>query len=621
MKISRNWLQTYFEKQLPKASNIADLFTFHSFEIESVEGDVLDVKVLPNRAADCLSHRGIAKELSAILDLPLKRDPLREFIPEFPKTDMLDVVADDTYVVRHTGALVRGVTVGPSPSWLQERLASVGQRSINNVVDILNFVMLEIGQPAGAFDVGKMKLDNGILKIDIRRAKSGEKIMILTGEMCTLMEHMFAFTDAVGGGLLDIAGIKGGLSSGVTDTTTDLFVSVGNYDGTLIRRASQALKLFTDASQRFQNRPSPDLTVYGMREILRLLKEVAGGELVGVVDIYPKKQKRESVSITVGKISKHLGATYSDGDVADVFRRLDFSFTKKGSVFTVTPSFERTDIVIPEDLIEEVGRIIGYEKVSPTELPPLAGVPDQARFHGIERMKDMLIVQGFIEVSTQSFTKKGDVELANPLDKTRPALRQALKENLTEALGKAKLYAPLVLPPNVKPKLFEVGTVFPKEGEYLALEMTERVPEWADERERGGTEASAERAEAAAEGSTGTSDNLSVAKLEEYGKDYVPKRYVLGAYKPFSIYPFVLRDIALWVLSGTSADEVLSIVRSAAGSLLFRADLFDTFEKEGKTSHAFRLVFQSTERTLSDDEVNTHMQSVTTAADAKGWQV
>ncbi|MEK9177007.1 MAG: phenylalanine--tRNA ligase beta subunit-related protein, partial [Patescibacteria group bacterium] len=234
MKVSVRWLQKYFDTPLPAVAELAEAATFHAFEVEGIEGDMLDLKVLPDRAGYALSHRGIAREFSAILDIPLKRDPLREPVPHWSATGKLVITADPAYVTRHTGALMRGVSVGPSPAWLRELLESVGQRSINNVVDILNFVMLDIGQPAGAFDVGAMKKDGDTVRIDIRRAKKGEEITILTGERLTLSDSMFVFTDAVGGMLLDIAGIKGGRDSGVTEKTKDIFISVGNYEPTLL---------------------------------------------------------------------------------------------------------------------------------------------------------------------------------------------------------------------------------------------------------------------------------------------------------------------------------------------------------------------------------------------------
>lgn len=588
MKISTEWLQTYFDSPLPSVREIADAFTFHAFEIDSIEGGVLDVKVLPNRAADCLSVRGLAKELSAILNIPLTADPLRQPAPEFKTTDALVVTEDDEYVIRHTGALVRGVTVQPSPEWLKARLESVGQRSINNVVDILNFVLLDIGQPSGAFDVGKITPENGVIKIDIRRARSGEKIKVLTGEEYTLTENMFAFTDAVGGSLLDIAGIKGGLTSGVTTATTDLFISVGTYDGTLIRRASQALKLFTDASLRYQNRPSPALTVYGMQAILTLIKDIAGGELVGVVDVYPKKPDAPSAVVASRtELNTILGADFSQSEVTDVFRRLDLPTVVNDDTFSVTPPFERTDLTHAPDLAEEVGRIIGYDRVSPIEFSGGENV-DQARFRGIEKVKDFLVERGFTEVSTQSFAKKGDVWLANPLDKTKPALRTTLTDNIAEALVKAKLYAPITLPPKVKPKVFEIGTVFSKDGERTAVETSEPVPDMPP-----------------------LADDAS----------YVPRAQTLHAYVPFSLYPFVVRDIALWVQGGVSVEEVHDVIRHTAGNLLVRLEQFDTFSKDGRTSYAFRLVFQSNERTLTDEEVNGWMSAVSEALVAQGFEV
>jgi len=390
MKISRDALQTYFSAPLPSTAEIADSFTFHCFEIEEVAGDVLDIKVLPNRAPDCSSESGIARELSAILDVPLRE------------------------------------------------------------------------------------------------------------------ETALTYSDTV-------------------------------------------------------------------------------------------------VSVSLAGINNILGSNFSEEDIENVFRRLSFRYEKVGELYSVSAPLPRTDIGIPEDVAEEVVRILGFEKLSATELPPLAEVPDQARYRGIERMKDQLVEEGFIEISTQSFAKQGAVQLANPFDKTKPWLRLSLEENLREALERAKQYALVLLPPKTAVKLFEIGTVFPKEGEYVELRMTERVPAWG-------------------EGAT-TVDNLSVAKLEDYGKDYLPKRYTLGQYKPFSLYPCITRDIALWVPSETQDAQVEKLLRENAGDFLVRLDQFDRFEKEGKTSLAFRLVFQSAEKTLTDTEISEDMARVTSAVSEAGFTV
>jgi phenylalanyl-tRNA synthetase beta chain len=607
MKVSIKWLQTYFNEPLPPAEKIVDAFTFHSFEVEEANGDLIDVKVLPNRAADCLSHRGLAKELSAILDLPLTADPLRAPLPSFSKTNRLSIwIEDPKKCSRYMGGLVTGVKVGPSPRWLVEALEAVGQRSINNVVDATNYVMVNIGQPLHAFDAAKLTAKDGAYMLGVRGAKEGEKITTLSNEELALFLGALLITDANADQAIGIAGIKGGKAAQVTENTTDLIVESACFDRIQVRKTAQRLKLFTDASLRFQNGLSPELCAYGMRDVLALITQIAGGEVKGVVDEYPMRATaRTSVEVSVIRINHLLGSAFSSEEVAGVFRRLDFLTKINGDSFTITPSFERTDIVIPEDLVEEAGRLLGYEKIVAVELPAAAVAPDQARYRGVERMKDQMVEQGYIEVSTQSFTKKGDVYLANPLDKAKPALRASLKQNLDEALAKAAYNAPLVLPPHQKPKLFEVGTVFPKEGEYMELRMTERVAAWGD--------------------AADITDNLTVAKLEDYGKEYSPKRSVLGAYKPISVYPFIVRDIAMYLPKGFAEDQIRMvfdpIVSSSAQGLSAKINFLDRFEKEGTISYAFRLVFESMHRTLTDEEINTVMKSISVALKKAGFEV
>jgi len=747
MKVSRKWLQEYFEKELPSVAEIADAYTFHSFEIEETKDDVLEVKVLPNRAADCLSVRGLAKELSAILDIPLKKDPLCEphrgstlAAKVEPRCELKVAIEDQKKCLRYMGALVKGVKVGPSPAWLKEALESVGQRSINNVVDATNYVMLNLGQPLHAFDAAQLAMKEGKYAIAVRAAKEGEKITTLTGEQYELSEKNLLIADGASGTALGLAGLKGGKAAEITGATTDIIIESANFDGTSVRRTAQALKLFTDASLRFQNRPSPELAAYGMRDALALVKEVAGGEVAGVVDEYPKPAKPYKTGVSASEAASLLGKEFSEKEIANVFMRLGLPFeivdplvrileiaqaqvgkpyrlgasvlrdapsafdcssfiawcfaqagiggvprisidqylwsepieekelqagdliffstptsyvwhesqeyvpgTKvPGGIshvalalgdgkmihahgkdecavvihtiaesprrheivgyrrphglgekrFVITVPFERTDLRIKEDLIEEVGRIIGYDKIPAEELPfdSAQGKPDQARYKGIERMKDQLVEQGFTEVSTQSFAKKGDVTLANPLDKNMPALRTSLELNLQAALAKAKQYAPLVLEPGAKPKLFEVGTVFPKDGEFIELRTTE-----------------------------GTSENLSIAKLED--DTYAPKRYELGAYKAFSMYPFIARDIAFWTPVALFPDAIEKLIRDNAGELLTRLNQFDRFEKDGRLSLAYRLVFESMGRTLTDDEVNGVMEKVSAALAKAGYEV
>ncbi|HEV7121661.1 MAG TPA: phenylalanine--tRNA ligase subunit beta, partial [Candidatus Paceibacterota bacterium] len=550
MKTSKNWLQTYFEKPLPSAEELADALTFHSFEIEEAEGDLLDVKVLPDRAADCLSHRGVAREIAAVRALPFERDPLRLPLPEFPNARGLSVsVEDPEKCVRYMGALVRGVKVGPSPAWLKEALEAVGQRSINNVVDATNYVMLNIGQPLHAFDAAKLGQKDGAYAIAVRDSRAGEKITTLTGEAYALPEGTMLITDATDDSPIGIAGVKGGKAAEVHAGTQDIIIESANFDGTSVRRTAQALKLFTDASQRFQNKISPQLAAYGMRDVLALIQEAAGGEVVGVAEVNHYAEGQPAVSVTLAKINRLLGSSFAKEDVAGAFDRLGFSYVQEGDSFAVTPPFERRDITLAENLVEEAGRILGYEQIAAVPLPDEGVEADQIRYRGIERVKDFMAQRGFTEISTQTFAVEGDITLANPLDQTKPALRTTLAENMQAALARAATVAPRVLGPEPFVKLFEIGTVFTKDGERLSLcfgyqqlsgkkyasLLAETASALADEFKMHTSIISENVAEA----------DLDAISFTPFGQDYVPAKIALGPYRAYSIYPSAIRDIAV----------------------------------------------------------------------------
>ncbi len=629
MKISRTWLQKYFDTELPSAEVIADALTFHAFEIEEVAGDVLDIKVLPDRAAYALSHRGIAREVAAVLNLPLVRDPLLADLPAWQAASELELSRGDTGKVhRMMGAIVRGVTIGPSPTWLREALESVGARSINNVVDATNYVTLNMGQPLHAFDAKKIGVHDGTLHITVRGAEAAEQIMVLTGETYALPEGALVIAEGTTGTALDIAGIKGGASSAITADTTELFVSVANFDGPAVRKTAQALNLFTDASVRFQNKISPELAAYGMRDVLALIQEVAGGEVVGVNDVYEGAAAQAPVTASVSKVERILGSVCTKEDIAAALTRLGLTYTESGDVFTVTPPFERRDLVIAEDIAEEVGRILGYDTIESKQLPSMDQPQESDVYAGIERIKDVLRARGYTEISTQSFATAGDILLANPLDKTRPALRTRLSDTMREALGRAAFVAPRVLGPEQPVQLFEIGSVFPKEGECLALSLGYRAVVGKTKSVHIDAIIDALRDEAVLVAPVVRVDegvaelSLRDVDLAALGKGYQPLPFALGAYRSFSSYPFALRDVAVWTPEGTEESEVANLILKEAGEHLVRLDCFDRFEKEDRISYAFRLVFESMDRTLSDADLDPAMARVSEALNQQeGWQV
>ncbi len=631
MKVSINWLNSFFEAPLPSAEALDETLTFHVAEVEERTDRMLDVKVLPDRAAYLMSHRGVALELSAELGLPLKKDPLREPVEAFPATNLLSVsIEETTKCARYMGALVKGVKVGPSPEWLSAALESVGQRSINNVVDITNYVMLNIGQPMHAFDAGLLRNENDSYAVGVREARADERITTLTGEEYSLPEGTLLIVDAHADAPIGIAGVKGGKAAGITGATTDIILESANFDGTSIRRTAQALKLFTDASSRFQNRPAPALAAYAMRDALALILAVAGGELAGVADAFPSPVAIQPVTVSLAAINGRLGSSFTRDEVLAVFDRLGFSHTEADGIFTVLPPFERRDISIPEDLAEEVGRILGYDRIPSAELPGIPVPAEQAKYRGIERVRDFLVERGFIEISTQSFDVAGEIELANPLQQDRPWLRASLLPNMVDALTRAASYAPRVLGPVPMVKLFEVGTVFTKEGEatLVALGAKAIAGKGAEEALKENVATLEQELLQAPDKARFSLDArtaelvLTDADLIRLGTDYAPARVTLGAYRPFSLYPFALRDIAVWTPSGAAQKDVEALIRKEAGALLVRLDSFDRFEKDGRVSHAFRLVFESPERTLSDEDLNPLMDRITEALNAAaGYEV
>ncbi|MBI4118381.1 MAG: phenylalanine--tRNA ligase subunit beta [Parcubacteria group bacterium] len=597
MKINYPWLQTYFEEKLPPPTELAEALTFHAFEIESVDGDVLDVKVTPNRGHDALSHRGIAKELSAILNIPLKHDPLRESVSLLPQTDAVAVSLPETGLCgRYIAGYLRGVKVGPSPQWLKERIESIGQRSINNVVDAANFVMFDLGEPLHAFDAGKFTKKGNQITVGVRNAKQSERITTLEGKEYELTTAHLVITDDGSDTPIAIAGVKGGKLLEVTPGTTELILEAAAFDGVSVRRGAAALKLRTEASSRFEQVLSKELPLYAMNAFAKLVLEVAGGEVVGFVDAYPEPQTVAPVTVSVSQINGLLGTHFSPKDVEGVFTRLDLPYIAKGETFTVHPPHERLDLTIPEDLVEEVGRIKGYENVPASNLPAASRQPEVSRVFALEdAIRENFLGRGYTEVLTSVFTEKGERAVLNKVDSVKPYLRESLLPGLTYALEKNVPNKGLLGLTSIK--LFEIGTVW-RNGKEETL--------------------------------VGTADEKSATEqsLEEAGKLLdvsVYKNYPLSttvAYQPFSQYPAVLRDVSLFVPSGVSATDVEQVIRGVGTDLLVKVENFDVFEKGNQTSYALHLVFQADDRTLTDSEVSTIMENVTRALEGReGWKV
>ena len=634
MKFSYDWLQSFFNTKLPSPPELAELIERYAFEVESVEGEgkavTLDIKVTPNRGSDCFSHRGIAGEIAAILSVPLKEDLLRVPITLAPQAASLAVHIEDTEgCSRYTAAVISGVTVGPSPQWLAEHLTAIGQRPINNVVDATNYVMWHLGQPLHAFDASKLR-DSGGYHIGVRRAQEGEAIETLDKMKHHLSSKDILIVDGVSDAPIGIAGVKGGRAAEITAETRQIIIESACFDSRSVRQTSKRLKLRTDASVRFENGVSPELAPYALTEVVRLILSLADGTREGYVDIYPKPlSPLPSVAVTKDAIEGLLGIAITRAEIGSVLERLRLPYEDDGTNFTVTPPFERPDLRIPEDLIEEIGRMYGFDRVVPVALPKDTPASIHSTFFYLEEIRTVLESLGFSEVFTSSFRSEGEVRLANALASDKEYLRPSLIENLSEVLERNAANAPLLGLEDIC--VFEIGTVFDSRGEHLAL----GVGIWGQ-----GNKGAARAKELFVLASTALNTKLGVVlswkeSVSVWESDisaalatlptpaaYAPvERAPEITYKPFSLYPFIARDVALWVPNGVEASEVLACIRSAAGSLLIRVDHFDTFSKADKTSHAFRMIFQATDRTLTDGEANTATAEVHTALANKGWEI
>ncbi|HEY0980471.1 MAG TPA: phenylalanine--tRNA ligase subunit beta [Candidatus Paceibacterota bacterium] len=574
MKYSYNWLQTHIEEKFPPIEELEQKIIFHAFEVEGVEAvgadTVMEIKVLPDRAGDCLSHFGMARELAGLLGLTLKQ-----------KTPLL-VTAQNPYPVtiesdwcnRYIAIHIEGVSVGPSPDWLKERLESVGQKSINNIVDATNFVLFDSGQPTHAFDADK--ITGGIT---VRLAHIDETITTLSNETKALATNDLLIADDKGA--LAIAGVKGGNKAEVTTETKNIVLEIANFDAAAVRKTSRKLGLITDASKRFENNFSPVIAADAAAHLAALITEIAGGHVVAMNDVYPAPEAARTISFSTDSIARILGNSIDEKTIANVFDRYHYSYTSENNIFSLSVPYYRRDITGAHDIAEEVGRVIGYDAIAPLPIPFSPQVHENLVDTTITAVKKYLVDKGFSEVLTYTFQKKGDVFVAYGA-RDKSALRTNLADGLKESFALNRLNAPLLSVAEVK--LFEIGTVFFSGNEEVHVATIDkngvhesRIPDFVE------------------------TNNINANELHlDISKE------VVVPFKPWSLYPFIVRDIAVWLPEGDGAAKNMLekiVTEFSAAHTATPAVMFDTFSKEGRVSYAYRFVFQSSEKTLTDAEV------------------
>jgi len=669
MKFSYNWLKSYFKSPLPKPKKLAELLTMHSFEVDEVSKKnndwVLDIDVLSNRACDCFSHTGIAREISAILKRKIREPEI--LLKENKETkieNFLKVsIQDKKDCLRYTARMVKDVKVGPSPKWLKQRLEACGLQSINNIVDITNYVMLETGQPLHAFDFEKIgrtnskKNQNQDLpkKIIVRKAKKGEEINTLDGKRYKLEESFLVIADKEDP--LALAGIKGGKKAEIDKNTKIIVLESANFDKLMVRKTSKALKLKTDASWRFENGIDPNNTKPAIDRAVSLIQRIAGGKVVsGFVDFYPKKIVPKKINLSYEYINRLFGLKIEKKKIKEVLTSLGFKIKEKKQEIEVTVPTRRLDISLPEDLIEEIGRIFGYEKIPPVMPTAVLTSPEKNLEIFWENIaKDILKEAGFTEVYNYSFIGKDDlsifdykkeelIKVENPISLDFQYLRASLIPNLLKNIKRNENNYQEI-------NIFELGKIFVKEKrkrkeirmltllsnsfDFFSLKgivdtlLTKMglSEVWYDdfkatpEESKKGfweKERSAEIKVGLEEiGYLGEISSKILEKMKIKNKVFAfdinfEKLQKLASeeieFRPISPYPAAVRDIALLVPRQVKAEEVLNKINLAGGKFVIDVDLFDIYEgeelPEGKKNLAFHIVYQAKDRTLTSKEID-----------------
>jgi phenylalanyl-tRNA synthetase beta chain len=406
MKIVYNWLKEFVDATAP-AAELRSRLSLAGMAVDSLEesaaGPVLDVEVTANRP-DCLGHYGLAREVAAIYRLPVKlpAPKLKESAERVAQATRVEIEAPEL-CRRFTARILRGVKVGPSPSWLRQRLEAIGQNSINNVVDVTNYVMFELGQPMHAYDLDKLSGP----RIVVRRARAGEKMRTLDGTERTLAKDMCVIAD--GARAVGVAGVMGGAESEIGFASRNLLLEAAWFDPIGVRRASKELGLRTEASYRFERGADPEMAEMASRRAAELIQQLAGGELLqGVVDVYPGRAAAPSIELSRKELLRVMGADVPDRDIEEILGALGFHPARTdahrgtpGSLLAVwkctQPSW-RADAWRGIDLIEEVARHYGYDKFPP-RLPP-AKLPAQRLPHAEAHasLRERIVALGYQEI-------------------------------------------------------------------------------------------------------------------------------------------------------------------------------------------------------------------------------
>lgn len=676
MNISYNWLKELVDIKLPP-DKLADKLTSIGLELDGsykVNKDhVFDIEVTSNRG-DCLSHLGVAREIAAFSRKEINFPSHLNDIPTSQSEGLVKIKAPDL-CRRFTARIIQNVKIRPSPQWLKDRLEIIGERSINNVADITNYVMHELGQPMHAFDLNKLAGN----QIVVRRAKLGETVTTLDKAKRKLTPSMLVICD--GKKPVSIGAVMGGFDSGINETTTNVLLEVAHFDCDMTRKTSRSLNLFTEASHRFERGVDIENIVRASNRATKLICELTEGIDDKFVDVYPTEFAPVEIKTTKLKseVKRLTGLDVGESEILQILVGLGIK-QQNSSVF-VSPSW-RHDLAIEEDLVEEIARIHGYDKIG-EELPKAFSVGEYQNDESRKReLRKTLAGLGFKEAISYSFIdskrdgffetmpnlvnksfKKKFVSINNPIIEGASRMRPSLISGLLDATRVNFNQQ------NKNVKLFEIGKVFgkffnnkdlPKEREVVCLLLTgeENLESSVSSSRRlnfydlkGVVDAGVDSLNLAplnyspkmiahlqpgqsAELTHGDQKLGTIGKLNsELSLKYKFKQPIFVAeinlqkllqinqkstiYKPLPIYPSVSRDVSLQIKRKISFNEIQNEVKSVASGICRKIEFVDVFEgkgmKENECSITIRLEYRSDEKTLTEKEVQESHEKILSA--------
>lgn len=631
--------------------------------------DVIEIGLTPNRT-DAFCHFGVARDLAAFLSqeekVKLQYPDVTSFRPHRTEGDIKVEVESSEACPRYSGLLIEGLSVAPSPEWLQKRLRSIGLTPKNNVVDVTNFVLHEIGQPLHAFDADKIAGNT----VRVAQVAGGTKFTTLDGLQRELHESDLMICDAEKP--MCIAGVLGGSDSGVTENTTRIFLESACFDSTHVRKTAKRHQVNSDASFRFERGVDPNQVIEGLKRAALLITEIAGGEITtDVIDHYPNPVERVEVEFSLTRCNTLIGQTIPVDHIHSILHHLDIEvLNESGDTWKLAIPTYRVDVTREADVVEEILRIYGYDRVEiPEKISASVNVSERISPEYLRNLASNLLVDngytqmmsnslssssGLAKIESKHFPAEKNVEILNPLSSELDVMRQTLLVNMLQAVELNQNHK------NPDLRLFELGNVYRSRGGKTEEEMHlgvllsgRRYPESWNNPDRAVAYTDLRntidlllqrfglvdrcrfvelRADYFSEGQTmllgknelGHLGWVNPAVVKKFDVDQpvlfgVIDWNVLSAalgngrirYKAMSKFPSVRRDFSLLLDKAVTFAEIEQLALKTEKELLREVGLFDVYEgknlEAGKKSYAVRFMFSSDERTLKDNEVDETM--------------